>query len=307
MFGIIYVTVNMINGKRYIGQHKCSDEKDSYLGSGKILKEAIQKYGKENFHRYTLYRAETEEELDKKEIEFISAFRATENEKYYNINEGGNANRMCGQNNPMYGKSGPLAPSYGRHMSEEQIEQMRVRMTGEKNPMYGKHLSEEQRKRISENQSGERHWNYGKHWSDEVKVKISSGNKGKQGWNKGMKMSDEAKKKLSESKKGIIPQYSDEDRERRRQLCIERNSTKEFKEQVSEANRRFHENGGRRGGKPVVCIETGIVYASGYDACRAVGCSSGLVAACLSGNQKTAKGFHWRYATQEEALEAVIA
>src|SRR5690606_27112772 len=41
-----------------------------------------------------------------------------------------------GSNNPMYGKSGILAPAYGR--------------TGEKHPMYGKQQTEEAKRRISE-------------------------------------------------------------------------------------------------------------------------------------------------------------
>ena len=48
MFGIIYITTNLINNKKYIGKHKCdSIEFDGYLGSGKILKNAIKKNGKE--------------------------------------------------------------------------------------------------------------------------------------------------------------------------------------------------------------------------------------------------------------------
>lgn len=36
MFGIIYVTVNLLNGKRYIGQHKCSDATEEEA-SGKMV------------------------------------------------------------------------------------------------------------------------------------------------------------------------------------------------------------------------------------------------------------------------------
>lgn len=43
-YGFIYITTNLINGKKYIGQKKGYN--DTYLGSGKILKLAIKKYGR---------------------------------------------------------------------------------------------------------------------------------------------------------------------------------------------------------------------------------------------------------------------
>lgn len=46
----IYMTTNLINGKKYIGQHK-GKVNDSYLGSGTTITKAIQKYGKENFKK----------------------------------------------------------------------------------------------------------------------------------------------------------------------------------------------------------------------------------------------------------------
>jgi hypothetical protein len=49
---IIYCTTNKINGKKYIGSH--NKRKLNYLGSGTDLKQAIKKYGKENFTRQIL-------------------------------------------------------------------------------------------------------------------------------------------------------------------------------------------------------------------------------------------------------------
>ena len=43
---IIYITKNLITGKKYIG--KDSNNNPEYLGSGALLLEDIQEYGKEN-------------------------------------------------------------------------------------------------------------------------------------------------------------------------------------------------------------------------------------------------------------------
>ena len=43
MFGYIYKTTNLINGKIYIGQHKSEVFDNSYYGSGKLIGRAITK------------------------------------------------------------------------------------------------------------------------------------------------------------------------------------------------------------------------------------------------------------------------
>lgn len=305
MYGIVYMTICLINGRKYIGQHKCKNVNDRYLGSGTILKMAIKKFGAENFVRQTLCVCESEEELNQKEIEYIAKYNATESLDFYNICEGGKANRMTGEMNPMYGMRGELAPGYGRKISDEERQRRSESMRGEKNPLYGHVYTEEERKKFG--RKGEAHWNYGRHWSEEVKKKMSNAKKGKPSPIKGVPKTEETKKKISEAKKGKASDLSEEGRKRISEATTKRNKTEVFKNQVSEANRQFHEAGGRRGNKPVVCVETGIVYVSCYDASRAIGCGLSSISACISGSCKTVKGFHWRFATEEEAKQAVIA
>lgn len=47
----LYKTRNVVNGKIYVGLHKTDDPNDSYLGSGKALKGAIDKYGADAFEK----------------------------------------------------------------------------------------------------------------------------------------------------------------------------------------------------------------------------------------------------------------
>lgn len=84
---IIYKTENNINGKIYIG--KAVKDRDSYLGSGLLLKAAIKKYGKENFTKVIIDSAENNEELNKKEIYWIKKLNSQNKDIGYNITDGG--------------------------------------------------------------------------------------------------------------------------------------------------------------------------------------------------------------------------
>lgn len=82
--GFIYVTVNKVNGKKYVGQHTKWDPE--YIGSGHYFKNAIRKYGRENFERYIIDLAKTQEELDEKETYYINEeFNAAKSKDWYNI------------------------------------------------------------------------------------------------------------------------------------------------------------------------------------------------------------------------------
>lgn len=111
---IVYKTTNLISGKIYIGHHKQNNkfdpyEFDGYLGSGKLLKEAIEKYGENNFIRETLFVFDNKKECIGKEKELV-------NEEF--VISRNNYNLMVG------GEGGDTLS----FMSEEGLKQRKVRL-----------------------------------------------------------------------------------------------------------------------------------------------------------------------------------
>jgi len=84
MFYIIYKVTNLINGKYYIGKHKTVNLNDGYMGSGKLIKRAIAKYGIENFRKDVIRFCENEQEMNDREKELVVV-----NETTYNLCPGG--------------------------------------------------------------------------------------------------------------------------------------------------------------------------------------------------------------------------
>jgi len=84
----IYQITNKINGKIYIGSHKTKNLNDNYMGSGKYLTHAINKYGVENFKKQILHIYDNPDDMYAKEAELVNAdFLAEANT--YNLRIGG--------------------------------------------------------------------------------------------------------------------------------------------------------------------------------------------------------------------------
>lgn len=89
MKGYIYMTTNLINGKKYIGKRVDTKFKKWYLGSGIYIKNAIKKYGKENFEVKMIDFTDDLSKLNQMEINYIAKFNAVESKEFYNIHPGG--------------------------------------------------------------------------------------------------------------------------------------------------------------------------------------------------------------------------
>lgn len=90
MYGYIYKTTNLINGKIYVGKHKASQFNPDYKGSGKLITRAINKYGEANFKTIMLCTCNDLVELNNTEKKYILEL----NSNYltgcgYNISPGG--------------------------------------------------------------------------------------------------------------------------------------------------------------------------------------------------------------------------
>lgn len=84
----LYQITNLVNGKIYVGVHRTKNIDDGYFGSGKALKNAVAKYGLENFKKEILEKFSTAEEMFSREKEVVTEeFIARED--VYNLRRGG--------------------------------------------------------------------------------------------------------------------------------------------------------------------------------------------------------------------------
>lgn len=114
----LYKITNKQNGKYYIGVHTGDIFKDNYWGSGTILKESIEKYGKSEFEREVLVQLNNKKEIYILESQIVN-LEFVKNPMTYNIalgGIGGNngsivnkkiSDKMKGQNHMYYGKKRP--------------------------------------------------------------------------------------------------------------------------------------------------------------------------------------------------------
>lgn len=84
----IYKITNKINGKYYIGRHSTDDIFDGYMGSGNGIKNAISKYGIENFEKEIIAEADTADALWEMEKDIVNK-DVVKDKMSYNVAYGG--------------------------------------------------------------------------------------------------------------------------------------------------------------------------------------------------------------------------
>ena len=211
----IYLIVNKVNGKTYVGQRKSSKEwyEDKYMGSGKLLKLAKKKHGIENFEKFLIQYCYSKEETDKAEKFWITEYRSR-GKAEYNIADGGQGGGFKGRHLSEETKrklseanKGQIPWNKGKTgiFSESVLQKIGEAHKGIEPANKGKKMSEEAKRKMSEAHRGKPAPNKGKHYTEETKRKMSEAHRGQISWNKGKKMSEETKRKMSEARKGISP------------------------------------------------------------------------------------------------------
>lgn len=139
----VYVHVNLINGKKYFGITTQEPEKRWQNGYGYYnnahFKNAILKYGWENFAHYVLYRnipikiaKNIEETLIREHMSYDSRFG-------YNHTYGGELELRSEESRKKMSENNPMKRP-----------EVVAKVTGKNHRMYGKHYSEAVRKKMSD-------------------------------------------------------------------------------------------------------------------------------------------------------------
>ena len=308
-YGYIYKITNNINGKIYIGQRKCrkddmtEDEmlNDNYMGSGKILKQAIKKNGIENFTKEIICVCENKDDLNAMETLLILLAKAAYGNDCYNIAAGGH-------NNSLEYKTEEEMKEFSRKSSKN-TKAMWAKRTEEEKAAIGTKIGKSQKKvwsnytaeelaKISEQRSesskamweskteGEKVQTRAKQsesaiarWESYTEEKLEMISKNYSEAQKKIWEDPEAHKKASETAKKRQANYTEEEK-------------KEIGRKVSEA----HSNFINIYGVDKITGEKTEVFATEYEAkefVRKKGYKTACIEKCLSGKMKTLYGYYW--------------
>ena len=217
--GCIYRILCKENQKSYIGQYRKNTPdlrwnrhlRDAKKGSQCAIHKAVRKYGKETFEVSLLCICETQEELDKKEDEYITEYNSMIYDNGYNMVRGGKGR----------------APDF--HHKEEHKQKM-------SEFMRGRNLSEETKQKISDAHKGKKN-----NWSEETRQRVAEASRKKA---TGVKHSEETKRKIGEKSKGrqatLGQKRTDEQKKKIGNASRGRKFSEETKKHLSEVHSNRH-------------------------------------------------------------------
>ena len=147
--GYVYLTTNLVNGKKYVGQHLHDGFDKYYKGSGTYIKRALDKYGWDNFDCKVICWCSTQTQLNEAEDNYIKLLN-TMVPKGYNLKGGGANGRYSEEARKNCSKA---------HKGIKHTAKTREKIA---NTLKGKEFTNERKKKISASLLGNTPWNKGK-------------------------------------------------------------------------------------------------------------------------------------------------
>lgn len=298
----VYVHTNKMNGKKYVGITSMLPRKRWANGHGYrsnvLFYRAIQKYGWESFEHSVLFYGLTREEAYAKEIELISTFKASNPRFGYNIDKGGNGSNRISE------------------ATREKLRQNGKRIAAER-PGFGAWLGEYAKNHrremsLTQKEYNRQHPEKGKQHSEWMKEFCANNPDAiRASRNKCHKYYDEhpeARILKSDQTKAYFRKHP-EAREHNANKTREYYQNPEVKKWKSEERKRFFaEHPEKKTTKAVVQYSLEGVFISRFVSAREADAITGVsykkISAAVTGKQKTAGGYIWRYSNelQNEAI-----
>lgn len=269
---IVYMHINKINNKKYIGITCQNPIKRWGKGKGypknKHFSGAINKYGWDNFEHLILFDGLSLEEANEKEIELIEKYDTTNHDKGYNISKGGSCGKPISHTDEWNKKIGISRKGY-KHTQEakEKIRQSNI----------GRHHTNEAKYKIKINSAKAK-----KVICIETGIIYISVREASRVLNIHPSSISAVCRGNRKTSHGFTWRYIDDE-----------GNIQEIKQENKPVK-----------GAEVLCIETGEIFISFKEASRVTGIASNLIGSCCRGDKKSAGGLHWSY-TQGEGCNKV--
>ena len=201
MFYYLYQITNLVNNKIYVGIHKTKNLDDGYMGSGKVIINAIAKHGIDNFKKDILETFENAEAMYAREKEIVTD-EFLLREDVYNLRRGGTGGFDYINKTIDFVSRNTKASRNGRQKRNKKIKQLwdegcydeRVVIKPDNFTFLNKLHSDEAKIAIGQknsiHQSGSKNSQYGTVWiTNGIKnKKIKKDEPIPEGWNKGRKI-----------------------------------------------------------------------------------------------------------------------
>lgn len=297
----VYVHTNKSNGKRYVGITSMLPEKRWANGHGyrsnRLFYRAIQKYGWDGFTHEVLERGLTKESACEREVELIQTMQLTNPQYGYNLDKGGNgSNRITEETREKL--SNGTKRYYKEHPEAKEALVNRLRDMSHSMDALNKYREE--------------HPDYAKvhskwlraYWAEHPEKVRASREKCREYYEK----HPDARKLKSEQTKRYFIEHP-EAREHAARKTREYYRNPEARRRKSEERKQFFaEHPEKKTTKSVAQYTLDGVFVAVFSSAREADVATNIdyrgISATVTGRQKTAGGYIWRYSNelQDEAI-----